>query len=197
MKARELRNWCIRRPQPAVLRLTLETGDVQEVHWRKGVSWAELAESAAALAPLVVEALDAKGNLIRAMRADQVEPVRDNKSVDVPTSLSTDPETQRLCFVANLLHRAYQHSTDVAFTKLVELVERIDNRSDAIETRLERTERNYFAVLQQRIDEAFDRVEEERERARKETDEDGGVLKELVTEFAGGVAAGKASNGSG
>ena len=65
-----------------------------------------------------------------------------------------------LSHFANLVHRAYQHSTELAFTKLVELVERIDARSDAIEARLERTEAEHRRTLREQVEDAFDRAEE-------------------------------------
>jgi hypothetical protein len=146
MNALAIRRFLLRQPRPARLRLTLSTGDVQEMNFagasKLQAEWSKVAESIAAIGPELIEVLTAEGSLARAVRP-AAEPSASDSGPDPPKVLSDDPETARLTHFANLIHRAYEHSTVVAFGKLVELVERIDARSDSIEQRLERTESAY------------------------------------------------------
>jgi hypothetical protein len=114
--------------------------------------------------------------------------------VPPPPAIHTDPETARLCYVADLLHRSYQHATDVAFermasayeaafARLVDLVEKIGERSDAIERRLERTETQYRREVNDRLEEALERAQEQGE---------GGVA-DFLQNFMGGIQMGRAS----
>ncbi len=192
-----LRSWLMKRPRPAMLRLHFADEAVQEMARSEGQSWQDMADSIAAMDPIIVEVLDGDGKLLRAIKPQEEDGsggrVRDNRSVVVPPALQADPETARICFIADLLHRCYQHSTDVAFTKLVDLVDRIDSRSTAIETRLERTERAYQRSLQDQIDDAFERAEEAGEAAAAAAaggDEDFESM--MVKSFMGGVRSGRA-----
>jgi hypothetical protein len=193
-----LRSWLMKRPRPAMLRLHLSDDVTQEMARAEGQSWQDMADSIAAMDPIVVEVLDKDNKLLRAIKPQEEDAnggrVRDNRSVVVPPALQTDPETARICFLADLLHRAYQHSTDVAFTKLVELVDRIDARSTAIETRLERTERAYQQSLQAQIDDAFDRAEEAGAAAAAAGGE-GDFESMMVKSFMGGMQTGRAEKG--
>jgi len=90
---------------------------------------------------------------------------------------------------ANLIHRAYEHATDVAFGKMVELVERMDGRSQAIEERLERAEAGMRREQRERIDDMWDRVAEAAERA-----ESGDAKEQILTTLAQSVIA--KSNGA-
>jgi hypothetical protein len=122
-------------------------------------SKANLAESIAAKGVDLIECLDKDGHLLRALRIDE-ELARNSAEVPIVKGLEGDPQAAMMSHFANLLHRAYEHATDVAFGKLVELVERMDARTEAIEMRLERTEANYRREQQERIDDLYDRAEE-------------------------------------
>lgn len=189
-----IRTWIMRRPRPHMLRLHLADDVVQEMLRGEGQSWQDMADSIAALEPSVLEALGQDGKLLRAIKPNEDDGngnrIRDNRSVPLPPALHSDPETARICFTADLLHRAYQHSTDVAFAKLVELFERSDARSAGIEARLERTERAYLRTLQDQVDDAFDRAEEAGQAAAAAAASgEGGIESMLTQAFVGGMAS--------
>jgi hypothetical protein len=181
VNARTIRGWLLQRPKPSMLRLTTGDGEPQEL--RPAKSFAKTAETIEALNPELIEALDDKGRLIRATSLR--EPESDTTPAVVPTSLSEDPETARLTHFANLIARAYEHSTDVAFQKLVDVVERIGDRSEAIEQRLERAEAAWRREVNRQIDDAFDRAEEREERAAEAAAPDLGT--QLAQNFLGGA----------
>lgn len=176
-----MRRFLIRQPRAALVRLTSgeRTSDLLP---KKNQSWSRMGETIAAMAPELVECLDSEGNLLRAIR-----PPHDGDPTDAPeppTVLATDPETARITHFANLIHRAYEHTTNVAFARLIDLVERIDARSDAIEARLERTESAYRRVTQQQLTEALSQVEDEEHAAA----EPSGDLQQLLMTFLQGHA---------
>lgn len=156
MNARTIRGWLLRQPRPALLRLT--TGDGEPTELRPGRSFAKTAESIEALNPELIEALDDDGKLLRATNLREAEVASEDATV--PPGLAGSPEAAMITHFANLLSRAYQHSTDVAFTKMVELVERMGDRADSIEARLERSESEYRKTVNQQIRDAFKRAEE-------------------------------------
>lgn len=156
--SRAIRNFLIRQPPLHSIRLTDANGDISDmVPGRK--SKAVLAESIAAKGVDLIECLDRQGMLLRAMRVDE-DAVRSSAEVPIVKGLETDPQAAMMSHFANLLHRAYEHATDIAFSKLVELVERMDARTEAIEMRLERTEANFRREQQERIEDLYDRAEE-------------------------------------
>lgn len=192
-----VRHWCMKRPRPDGIRLTFADGQDKYLPRTNEQSWQEIADTVCALEPTLIEAVKSDGTVIRAMKTEDVgkeDRARDNARVPVPSALHSDPETARLCYMADLLHRAYQHSTDVAFEKvtsaydtgfarLIDLVERIGERSDAIERRLERAETNYRREVNERLEEALERAQEQGE---------GGVA-DFLQNFMGGIAMGKAA----
>ena len=146
MSSWALRNFLLKQPRPDLVRMRLPDGEVQELKpTNRGRSLHKTAMSIHAMAPERVECLDAEGRILRAIRTD-VEPSTSEDAPTAPGCLTDDPETARLTHFANLLHRAYEHSTSVAFTKLIELVERAETA--------------YRESVSTRIKEAFDRVEE-------------------------------------
>jgi hypothetical protein len=161
-------------------------GEPQEI--KPGRSFARTADTIAALGVDLLEVLDAQGNVIRAMRLDSPEASR-VEAAATPHGLEADPNALMLTHFANLLHRAYSHSTEIAFTKMVELVERIGDRSDAIEQRLERTEIAHRKVLHQQIEDAFDRAEEAAEKAQETAEnQQGDLLSNRGNAFLGGMS---------
>lgn len=195
-----LRAWLLKRPRPEVLRLTCEDGEQRDLSRTEGASWQEVAQSIAALDPVLIEAINAAGKSLRAIRADELERggrQRDNERVPPPPAIHSDPETARLCYMADLLHRAYQHSTDVAFEKvanaydqafqrLVDITERMDARSEAIEKRLERAESAYRRELQDRLDEKLEAVEQ----AAQANGGGDGIVQNFVSGLISGQAMG-------
>jgi hypothetical protein len=154
-----LRNFLIRDPAPHTIRLTTSEGETQDILPGKR-SRVKIAETIVSVGPELVECLDAQGHLLRAIRPDAEDATAASSAPEVPQVIATDPNAAMVTHFANLIHRAYQHSTELAFSKLVELVERIDARSDAIEQRLERTEAAYRKEQQARLDELYERAAE-------------------------------------
>lgn len=168
---KELRSFLVKMPRPAKVLVKTEDDDVHELlpPTGKGSSWANVAHSIAALDPTIVECHDAEGKLLRATRCEESK-LATTEAATLPV-MHSDPETARITHFANLLHRAYQFSTEVAFNKMTELYGMNNDRMMALETRLERSEANYRREMQTRLDEAFDRADalaEEAERQAKE-----------------------------
>ena len=164
MDAKEIRVWCLKHPRPKLLRVQSADDTTQEIKApRSGQSWVTVSTTIAALQPVLIEAFEEDGSLIRAWRdgdGDDDDDDGDSKPrpLDVPSVLTSDPETARLTHFANLLFRSQQFATEVAFQKMAELFERMDSRSASIEARLERAEANYRRALQQQVDDAFDQA---------------------------------------
>lgn len=195
----ELRGWLLQQPKPRMVRIHSD-GDVQELTIRPGQSYAKIAETIHALAGDLLEAMDEDGGLIRAMRPQEPTQVNAPEMPALPTN--ADSETQRLHHFTALLAHAYRFATEISFGKMVSLFERLDNRSIALETRLERTERAYYRTLQQQVDDAMDDAETLQEQAAEAAaaaaggDEDA-FKKMLVEAFMNGKAQGAAGRGRG
>lgn len=178
----QIRNFLIRNPHPAVIRLTSD-GIVQEMKpGRK--SRAKIAESIAATEPDLIECLDADGVLLRAMKPDP-DIARSAKAPEVVEGLKGDPQAALMSHFANLIHRAYEHSTDIAFTKFVELVQILESRMEATDSRMERLEANLRREQQDRIDDLWDRAEE------KAANGDDTMKNQIVSQLFSGVMQGQ------
>lgn len=188
MNVARIRGFLLQLPKPATVRITGE-GEPQEL--KPGKSYVKLAETIAALAPDLVECLDSQGKVLRATRLDSYE-ARRSDAAEVPTVLATDPQAATLTHFANLLHRAYEHSTEIAFTRMVDLVERMGDRSDSIEQRLERSEANNRRLLQDAVDAELDRADERAAAAAAAAGEGGGIGEQIVGSFLNGAMNGKA-----
>ena len=191
MNASRIRGFLLQLPKPHMVRVTGE-GEPQEL--KPGKSYAKLADTIAALGPDLVECLDSAGAVLRATRLDTAEAHRSN-AAEVPAALASDPNAAMLTHFANLLHRAYEHSTEIAFTKMVELVDKMGDRSDGIEQRLERAETRNRALLQDQVDDAFERAQEAAERAQEQAAAEGGgdIGQQLVGSFLNGAMQGKSA----
>jgi hypothetical protein len=182
----QIRNFLICQPAPEVIRITSGDGLVQEMKPGRR-SRSKLAETIEATDPALIECLGKQGELLRALRPNDETRGRSAEAPPPVKGLEGDPQAAMMSHFANLLHRAYEHATDVAFEKLIDLVERMDARTSAIEQRLERTEANYRREQQDRIDDLYDRAEEHAEQA-----QNGGkdaILNTLVTSAVNGHAA--------
>jgi hypothetical protein len=139
MDAKALRGWLLCQPRPYVVRTCDEHKAQNQIEVKPGVSWAHIAKSVAALRPVLVEALDASGNTIRAIRPED-ETDEDDDELDEPEDetmlLSGDGESRRLITFAKLLADAYKHSNDVAFARLADLFDAVTRRSEAQEKAL-------------------------------------------------------------
>lgn len=183
MNTQRIRGWLLQLPKPHKVRVT---GDGEPQLLTPGRSYAKLADTIAALAPDLVECLDKDGNVIRAERLES-EDARRSDAAAVPAALQADPQALMLTHFANLLHRAYEHSTEIAFSKMVELVDKMNDRSDSIEQRLERTEAANRRLLQDAVDAEIERAHEQ---ARQENGE-GDLGQQLLGGFMSGAMNGK------
>lgn len=190
-----VRGFLIQKPKPARVRCTAD-GATKEFG-PKGKSWAHTAQTIVALEPELIELLDAQGNLLRAMRGDDAmgAPMPDADDTDDPPpvnpALRADPNALMLTHFADLLHRAYKHSTETAFTKMVELVDRMNERSTSIEERLERAEAKARRLVDEQVEEAFERAEEV---ASKSGVEGSDLVQNLAGAFLSGQLTKKAEN---
>jgi hypothetical protein len=181
------RRYLLKQPKPAMIRLTVR-GVVQEIKVGRGAVMSKIADTIEAVAPDVVELFDDAGTLLRAMRPE-AEAELSTAQPKPPPGLTADPETLRLNHFASLLAKGYEHSVHIAFGKLVELVERMDARMEAIEARLERTETAYRRTLNQQLvdarNEALDAIESA---SAGEDDGEGDFAKQMFTAFMSGKA---------
>lgn len=143
-------------PKPHVVRITVDD-DVQEVKLAK--SYAKTAETIEALGPDLIECLDAEGKVLRALREGSPE-ARRSDAAAIPSGLEADPNALMLVHFSNQIHRAYEHATEIAFSKMVEVFDIMSARSESIEQRLERAESRNRRLEQDQVDDAFDRAEE-------------------------------------
>ena len=178
----KIRGFLLQLPKPSLVRIT---GDGEPQELKPGKSYTKTADTICALGPELIEVLDSDGKVIRAMRTDTEDAQRSDAAA-IPAGLTADPGALMLTHFANLLHRAYEHSTEIAFTRLVELTERMNDRSEAIEQRLERTEAANRRLLQDQVDDAFERAQEAAEKA-----QEGGTGGELVQQMAGAFLSGQ------
>ena len=181
-----VRGFLIQKPKPSRVRCTVD-GETKEFG-PKGKSWAHTAETIVALQPELIELLGPQGDLLRAMRGDDAAelPLPESDEVPIHPALKADPNALMLTHFADLIHRAYKHSTETAFTKMVELVDRMNERSTSIEERLERAEAKARRLVDEQVEEAFERAEEVAEKAGAE-----GAGGELVQQLAGAFLSGQ------
>lgn len=137
MDSNGIRNWLLCQPRPHSLRII--DGEKKEHHFEisKGVTWRAASESVLALQPEQVEALDEKGQMLRAIRPREIEDEPEEEALEVVT----DSETQRFVIVAKLLGDAYRHSTSTAFDKMTSMFDAVNRRAETLEKSLEMMER--------------------------------------------------------
>jgi len=155
----KIRGFLLQQPKPASVRVTGE-GEPQEL--RPGRSYVKCAETIAALDGQLLECLDSAGNLLRAMRLNDEEAAR-SEAAPIPVGLNADPHALMLTHFANLLHRAYEHSTEIAFVKMVEAFDKMNDRSESIEQRLERAEAHNRRMVIEQAEEAVELAREQAE----------------------------------
>lgn len=181
MNVSRIRGFLLKLPKPVIVRITVD-GEQQEIKPNKG--YAKCAETIVAMGAELVQCLDGEGNLLRAMRTDTADAQRSD-AAEIPAVLATDPHAALLTHFSNLLHRAYEHSTEVAFSRLVELTDRMNDRSDQIERRLERAEAANRRVVEDQIADAFERAEEMASKA-AEQGESGDFGQQMMQAFLSG-----------
>ena len=129
--ARDLRSWLISAPRPTLVRLQLADGQVHEVECNQ--PWARLGETCAAMDAVTIWAVDGHG---KTLRVAKVADIGDELDADEAASSSTAPSSSPAVLqkddsramlavldkFGTLLASAYQHSNEVAFGKMVEVV---------------------------------------------------------------------------
>lgn len=196
MNAKAIRGWLLCAPKPTAIRVHSSDGQAHEIEC-SGQSWQSIAASVEALQPELVEALDAGGKLLRAMRPADQEPSAPERSSSSSGSAlpGADAETQRFVLVAKLLAEAYHHSTEVAFARIVDLFDATNRRSESTERARESMYRAQVKALEDQIRALGEQPE---------TTEGGlGLLEQMAGMFFGGVQApsapptnGAATNGA-
>lgn len=156
MNVARIRGFLLQLPKPALVRAFVD-GEPEELKVNR--SYQKLAETIAALQPEQIQCMDGDGKVLRAMRLDDAESHR-SEAAPLPAALQTDPHAAMLAHFASLLHRAYEHSTEIAFTKMVEAFDRMNDRSAGIEQRLERAEAYARRLREEQAEDALDRAEE-------------------------------------
>jgi len=157
---KKLRSFLCSVPKPAKVVVHTDA-ESREIVAGSGKTWAAIAHTIVALGDAkLVEAYEKDGTLIRAVRADEDEAKQaaQNTSLGLPTH--ADPETARITHFANLISRAYEFSTQLAFDKMVDLFTMQNDRMVAIESRLERTESAYRKSMNEQLQDAFAEVAE-------------------------------------
>jgi hypothetical protein len=184
-RIKKIRSWLMKQPRPHAVRVMTLDGEINDVRIPPNPRWVDVAQTIDSLEIATLEAHDENGALLRAERyGEEPELLPDTSGpVPIPPALANDPETARTTHVANLLARAYEHSTNVAFDKLVQLFEIVNARSERMEERLERAEERRDFEFEARL----------RGEAATQPDAAHGILQAL----ANGVTAGQAANGKG
>lgn len=170
------RNFMMRAPRPARVQV-IAGEDVRDIDIGEGTIWADLAETVAALDPDRLELFDREGQLLRADK--RKSPAR-GAGVTLPAALHQDPNAALLMLFANLLHRAYEHSTGVAFDKFVEILSLQTEISRDANRRLERLEARHAETLRENLELSAGMPTEEPD-----------PLSRLAEGFLGGMNAGK------
>jgi len=151
MDAKELRGWLLVQPRPTSLRIEAGDGQLHKMEVQHGVRWIEMANSIWSLQPVKVEALDEKGNLLRAVRPDDIE---STERVPANASLQQDPENARLITFAQLLADAYKDSrefTAMAFDKLGELFQAVVAKANTQEKTISALDRMVQKLMLEKV----------------------------------------------
>lgn len=190
--ARQIRGWLLRKPKPAKLRLTKD-GESELMPF--GKSAAATAESIEAFEPELLEALDQAGDVLRVTR--MVERMRgEEPEVELPAALATDPNAAMLLLFGKLLAGAYRHATQTAFEKMVDLTEAMGQRTDSIESRLERAETQWRRAVRDQMDDQWDHLAELQEKLAAQATEEDDPMKQMAATFVQAAMESKARGGS-
>jgi len=184
--AQKIRGFLLQQPKPVKVRLTGGAAGDEGQELALGRNFTKAAETIHALAPDLIEAFDKDGKLLRAKSTDD-DQARRSDAAAIPEALKHDSQALMMTHFANLIHRAYEHSTEVAFAKLVEFQEKVNERSASIEARLERTEARNRQLMQEQVEDAFDRANELAEKA---ADGESGFVEQMASTFLAGKMGG-------
>lgn len=179
MSAAKIRGFLLQKPKPSSVRLTGE-GEPEVI--KVGRSYSKLADTIEALDVDLIECLDASGAVLRAMRLSSADTQRSD-AAEIPAVIATDPNAAMLTLFANLIHRAYEHSTETAFQKLVEMMDRHMGYTESVEARLAATDNLLRRTQREQIEAELDRVDELA--AKAAAGEGGGLGEQMLQSFIG------------
>jgi len=177
-----IRVWLLKSPRPANVTVNLRDGDAEQISTTGKLRWRDVAETIDALDPASLHAMSDDGKLIRALRlgdaavsVQAAEPEAETPVLPsipgmpmLPTELAADPQALMMAYYATLLDRAYQFSIQTSNQTMLSVIELINRRSEAIETRLERTERNLRQTMEERYEDAWEHLQDTLEQASAE-----------------------------
>jgi len=181
MAAKAIRYWLMRRPRPVFVRVVVGK-EISEMTFDARTSFARTAESLDAMDADRLEALDAERKLIRATKPAELEdePEAEPEADEPPPApigaVASDPETARFVLVANLISEAYKHSTEVAFSRLADIVDRMTRRTESTERTIESLRRHLLAEAQEKYENGA---------------QEPGLAEQLIGAVAGGMAMAK------
>jgi hypothetical protein len=202
MNADQLRQWLMKAPRPAKVRVTDSDGQMNDVVCGQ-TPWTTVADTIETLHPELLQALDAQGGIVRACRPMDVSedwssqddlsfrkpPPRAPAPPQIPIA-DLDPESKRLVLMAGLLAEAYRHSTDVAFERLSEMLDARTRREESVDRTREAMYRAHVRMLEDQI----------KEMGKEPVDppSEGGLLGEMLqSALQGAVMGGGLGGGSG
>lgn len=181
----KIKAWCMQQPRPHVVRVTGIDGQLNDVQCT-GATWPKIAETICALQPELMQAMTPDNKLIRAARPnDASDDWQDDDSDpagprvpslnNIPIT-AADPETQRFALVAQLIARAYEHSTTVAFERLAGICEALMQRSESVERARDQIHRAQIKQLEEQIKSMGGEPESQE-----------GLLMQMASAFLGGA----------
>lgn len=140
-----LRNFLMRKPRPTAVRVVTSDGESVDYQLPQDENFSELADRFDSLEPEKITAYAEDGTPIRAWRAEDLR--ERNPQIEIPGALAGDANAAMLLHFGNLLARAYEHSTEVAFDRLAGLIDRILEESADRNERLQALEDLYFGAM--------------------------------------------------
>ncbi len=174
----------MQQPRPHLVRVTSIDGSMHEVACGQ-TPWTRVVETLAALQPELLQAMTADGKLLRAIRpadhsedwtAESGDPKPSGARVEHIPIVAADPETQRFALVAQLLANAYKHANEIAFNRLVQLVDSQNQRSNDVEKARETLYKAHVKQLEDQI-----------RAAGQEPQGEGELLGAMLSQFMGGM----------
>lgn len=164
MTVNRVRGFLVCMPKPSRV-VALVDGEPQEIEL-KNRSYQKIAETIVAMRAEQLQLFDEAGKLLRATRLDDADSKKADPSAHVlPAVLANDPQAAMFSVYATELAAAYRYATKVAFGKMVECFDRVNERSASIEQRLERAEALARRLRDEQAEDAIERAQEVAEAA--------------------------------
>lgn len=152
-RVKRLRNFLMRTPRPVAARLYTDDGE-NDYQFAGVDNFANLADQFDSLEPTRIVVYDAEGKPMRAWRSDDdKQPGEKSKGIiELPEGIKGNPEAAMLLHFGNLIARAYEHSTEVAFERLAMMLETVMEDQRERSERLKSMEELYFAAMHANAD---------------------------------------------